>query len=73
MLDSAFFSSTFGMAVLLFGLILAILWCFLPFAIFGIKDKLSAILEESRNNTAHLKVVIEELRIARGAGTPAAK
>jgi len=42
----AMFGGIFGLVIIIFLLILAILWFILPFAIFGIKPKLDKILEE---------------------------
>jgi hypothetical protein len=41
-------SGGFGIAIVLFLLVLAILWFLLPFAIFGTKDKLSELIAESK-------------------------
>jgi hypothetical protein len=40
---------------------LAILWFFLPFAIFGIKDKLSALINEARATNEQLAELRSEI------------
>lgn len=51
----------FGILVSLFIFILAILWFLLPFAIFGTKDKLSELLNESQKTNEHLAALREEM------------
>ncbi len=46
--------------VALFLLVLAILWFFLPFAIFGTKDKLNELIAETKKTNEEL----EKLRVA---------
>jgi len=41
--------------VALFLLVLAILWFFLPFAIFGTKDKLNELISETKKTNEELK------------------
>ena len=55
----------FSVIVFLFLLILAILWFFLPFAIFGTKDKLAALILETKKTNAELAVISTELISAR--------
>jgi len=57
----------FGIFVALFLLLLALLWFLLPFAIFGIKDKLAEIIAESRKTNAELARISAELAAARAA------
>ena len=40
--------------VALFLLVLAVLWFFLPFAIFGIKDKLNELIQETKRTNKEL-------------------
>lgn len=42
-MDGSFFTGALGLALLFFLIVLALLWFLLPFAVFGIKDKLSAL------------------------------
>ena len=56
---------SFGILIILFLFILAILWFLLPFAIFGTKDKLDLLIEESRITNAELADIRAELVAAR--------
>ncbi len=40
------FSGVIGLIVILFLVVLAVLWCVLPFAVFGIKDRLDKLIKE---------------------------
>ena len=40
------FFSSMGFIFVIFGLIIAVLWSLLPFAVFGIKQRLDRIIEE---------------------------
>jgi len=40
---------------MLFVVVLAILWFLLPFAVFGIKDKLNDIIDETKNTNTELE------------------
>ena len=57
----------FGLVVILFLFVLALLWFLLPFAIFGTKDKLAEIIAESKKTNAELARISSELAAARGA------
>ena len=59
--------ATFGIGVYVFGVIflivLAILWFFLPFAIFGTKDRLDRLIaatEQTNRELARLKIMFEK-------------
>lgn len=54
-----------GFVIFLFLFVLAILWFCLPFAIFGTKDKLSALISESQKTNAELSRISAELSAAR--------
>ena len=56
---------SFGILIILFLFILAILWFLLPFAIFGTKDKLDLLITESRITNAELADIRAELVAAR--------
>ncbi len=56
---------SFGILIILFLFILAILWFLLPFAIFGTKDKLDLLIAESRITNAELADIRAELVAAR--------
>jgi len=56
---------SFGIFVVLFLFILALLWFLLPFAIFGTKDKLDLLIAESRKTNAELARLGAELTAAR--------
>ena len=55
----------FGIVIILFLFVLALLWFLLPFAIFGTKDKLAAIIAESRKTNAELARIASELAATR--------
>ncbi len=59
------FSGVLGLVVILFLFVLAVLWFFLPFAIFGTKDKLAALIVESRKTNVELSRVVAELAATR--------
>jgi hypothetical protein len=59
------FSGGLGLIVLLFLFILAVLWFLLPFAIFGTKDKLAALIAESKKTNAELARITAELSATR--------
>lgn len=58
-------SGGFGLFIVLFLFVLALLWFLLPFAIFGTKDKLAAIIAESRKTNAELAKISAELAATR--------
>ena len=59
------FSGVLGLIVFLFLFVLAVLWFFLPFAIFGTKDKLAALIAESKKTNVELARVVAELAATR--------
>ena len=59
------FSGVLGLIVILFLFVLAVLWFFLPFAIFGTKDKLAALIAESKKTNVELARVVAELAATR--------
>lgn len=42
-------------------LIVAILWILMPFAVFGTKDKLQTLIDETKANTAAVKALHETM------------
>jgi len=54
-----------GLFIILFLFVLAVLWFLLPFAIFGTKDKLAAIIAESRKTNVELAKIAAELAATR--------
>jgi hypothetical protein len=54
-----------GIVIFVFLLALSILWFLLPFAIFGTKDKLNALIAESRQTNAELVRIAAELQATR--------
>jgi hypothetical protein len=52
--------------VLVFGLVLAILWFCLPFAVFGTKDKLDQLIAETRKTNEELGRLRQQLSGASG-------
>ena len=55
-----------GIIVVLFLFVLAVLWFFIPFAIFGTKDKLAEIIAESKKTNAELARIATELAAVHG-------
>lgn len=56
------FGSGVAFIVITFLLILAILWFFLPFAIFGTKAKLNDLKLELESTNKNLQLILEELK-----------
>jgi hypothetical protein len=54
-----------GVFVLFVLLVLAVMWFFLPFLVFGMKDRLVQLLAEARAGNALQREILEELRAAR--------
>ena len=52
----------FAIFVYIFLLIVAILWFFLPFAIFGLKSRLDALIASSNKTNAYLKAIRKDLK-----------
>lgn len=48
--------------IILIAFIIAILWILMPFAIFGTKDKLQQIIDETKANRIAMEQVIELLK-----------
>lgn len=59
--ESSFFSSTLGLVILVFALVLLILWTLLPFAIFGIKGKLDELISINRKIHQQLSTLSSDL------------
>lgn len=55
----------FSLFVYLFLFLLAVLWFFLPFAIFGIKERLATLIVESQRTNMELSKIAEELAAVR--------
>ena len=55
----------FSLFVYLFLFLLAVLWFFLPFAIFGIKERLVTLIAESQRTNVELSKIVDELSAAR--------
>ena len=55
------YSSGVGLAVVVFLAVLAVLWFLLPFAIFGIKDKLTELIAETKNTNNQLSELKSEI------------
>ncbi len=62
--EQSLFSNTFGIIVIVFAVILLILWTLLPFAIFGIKGRLDALIGLNRDIHAELRKLNEDLSAA---------
>ncbi len=50
--------------VYLFGFVIAVLWILLPFAVFGIKERLDDIIAESARFNELLEKVVSERELA---------
>jgi CHASE3 domain sensor protein len=55
------YSSGFGLVVVIFLVVLAVLWFLLPFAIFGIKDKLTELIAETKKTNNQLSELKSEI------------
>lgn len=53
--------TSLGVIWILFLLVLGILWFLLPFAIFGTKDRLRDLIEESRRSNQELVAIRKQL------------
>lgn len=51
-----------GVIFFLVGLLLAVLWFFLPFAVFGTKPLIEKAIKEAQTANAQLKVLVEQQR-----------
>jgi hypothetical protein len=51
-----------GIVFVFVGLFLAVLWFFLPFAVFGTKPLIEKAIKEAQEANAQLKVLIEQQR-----------
>jgi hypothetical protein len=56
---------TFAIVVYIFLLGVAVLWFFLPFAIFGIRPRLDVAIRENERTNAYLEAIIGELNALR--------
>ncbi len=50
-------------AAVIFGIVLAVLWTFLPFAVFGIKSKLDTVISEQRHTTEAIHMLRKDFRL----------
>lgn len=50
------------LVVVLFLFFLAVLWFFLPFAVFGTKDKLSELIAETKKTNEQLSDLMSEIK-----------
>lgn len=74
--DAALVGGGFGVLVALFLLVLAVLWFCLPFAVFGIKQKLDRIadlLQYQNDHITSLRVDLARLEQERKAALPPAE
>lgn len=49
----------------IFGLVLAVLWALVPFAVFGLKPKLDVLIGEQRRTNALLEQLLHETQSQR--------
>jgi hypothetical protein len=54
-MDLNILSGTFGIVIVLFLFFLAILWFLLPFAVFGVKDRLERLIDQNEQIITLLK------------------
>ena len=54
--------AAFGSLIFLFGLLLAVLWILVPFAIFGIKGRLDRLIAEQKRTNDLMEIVLREPR-----------
>lgn len=59
------FSGAFGTILILFLFVLAVLWFLIPFAVFGIKDKLNQMIKLQKKANDKLAMIV-----ARSSGPP---
>lgn len=52
------FGATIMLALMLFGILVAILWVLMPFAIFGTKDLLRTLIQEQKRTNALLQTQV---------------
>lgn len=55
----------FGVMLVLLGVVIAVLWVFMPFAIFGLKDLTRELIREQRRTNE----LLEKLASQRATGT----
>jgi len=60
----------FGLFIVLFLFVLAILWFLLPFAIFETKDKLSELIAETKRTNEQLSALRAEVAEIKGNDDP---
>ena len=65
-----FLGGGFGLVVIVFLFILAVLWFLLPFAIFGTKDKLTELIAESKKTNELLIDLRSEVSVLKANDDP---
>lgn len=60
--DPAFWGGMGGLLILAFFFVMAVVWFFLPFAIFGVKAKLDLLIAETRAAKKATETLANELR-----------
>ena len=60
--DAASGLAAFGSIIFLFGLLLAVLWILVPFAIFGIKGRLDRLIAEQKRTNDLMEIVLRDPR-----------
>lgn len=63
MLGLGLFSGILGLFVFFFLLLVAIVWFFLPFAIFGTKGRLDTLIAESRRTNERLTHLLSQRNV----------
>lgn len=58
-------SSGLILALIFFVLVISIVWCFLPFAIFGTKPRLEKIIEENERTNVWMQELTVEIKLLR--------
>lgn len=61
------FGATIMLALMLFGILVAILWVLMPFAIFGTKDLLRTLIQEQKrtNELLQAQVALQQIQADR--------
>jgi cell division protein FtsL len=52
----------FYLGFMILVLVVAVLWILMPFAVFGTKDKLQALIEETKKNTEAVNALHETIK-----------
>ncbi|MGJ7499883.1 hypothetical protein ACSFBF_05945 [Variovorax sp. ZT5P49] len=59
------FGATIILVLMLFGILVAILWVLMPFAIFGTKDLLRTLIQEQKRTNDLLQAQVDRAKVVR--------